>query len=270
MVGLPNGRRPEAIRIVIYLVERLDVNSLLLDRANFLSSMTRCGCGTGSCLGHCRSQCYPGPHGRSGCAPLFGGFKCAGFSRCCASARFWPDRTVVGARTEMRVKVAVGDVFLIPLDDESAAGGYVIGIRDKEELYVAIFDQRLSRQENDPSIATGGAPVILTLTLDAKIWHRHWPVLGNLPSRSELHPKPNYKVKFKDQMCLDSYDGTIVRPASAEELEILQFRRVNSPAAVENATKACFGIGDWMEHYDKMLTKHAVASSKLTGSERAM
>ena len=169
----------------------------------------------------------------------------------------------------MNTKPKVGDVFLVPLDEVSAAGGHVISIREGEELYLAVFDQRLKLNETDPIVAIGGSPVFLTLSFDAKFWHGNWPIIGNRADLTERYPQPNYKIKHAGVMSLESRDRKILRPALFNELEILRYRSVAAPVIIEDAIRAHFGIGEWDDNNDEFLAEYAIASSKLTYSSNS-
>ena len=164
---------------------------------------------------------------------------------------------------DMEIKPKVGDVFLIPLDNTFAAGGIVISIWEGEELYLAVFNQRLSLNETDSIAATNGQPALLALTLDAKFWHGNWRIIGNQASLVGQYPQPNFKVKHAGVMSLVSRDRSVCRPASQDDLEILRYRSVAAPAIIEDAIKAYFGIGQWDEDNDELLANYAIASSKL-------
>ena len=163
----------------------------------------------------------------------------------------------------MSVVPKVGDVFLIPLDDKSAAGGHVVAIREKEELYLAIMGNRLRREEVDPEVAITGEPVLLTLSFDAKLSNGDWLIIGNLTDVVDRYPHPAFKIKHAGTMSIESRDKSIIRPATDEELAILQNRSVASPMIVEDVIRAYFGLGPWNESYNKRRTEYAVASSEL-------
>lgn len=163
----------------------------------------------------------------------------------------------------MGINAKVGDVFLIPLDETSCVGGQVISIRDENEFYLAVFGQRLSKDETDPETATSGAPKLLGLSFDAKLWHGHWPIIGNLIEKVGAYPQPNYKVRIAGVLSFESRDATVTRPITDEEAKILEYRGVSDAAVIENAIKAIFGIGEWSEHYDDIRAEYAIASSKL-------
>lgn len=163
----------------------------------------------------------------------------------------------------MSVIPTVGDVFLIPLDDVSAVGGHVVAIREHEELYVAIMGHRVRRDENDPEVAIAGEPVLLTLSFDAKLSNGDWAIIGNLAGAVNRYPHPAFKIKYVGAMLIESRDRSVRRPATNEELDILQNRSVASPMVIEDAIRAHFGLGEWSESYNKRRAEYAAKSSEL-------
>lgn len=163
----------------------------------------------------------------------------------------------------MSRKPTVGDVFLIPLDQNSAVGGLLLAVRDSAELYIAVFNRRILRNEADLKTAICGDPVLLTLTFDAKLFHGDWPVIGSLVESVSHYPEVNFKVKHAGVMSIESRDKLKRRPATSAELQVLEYRSVASPAIIEDAIRAHFGIGEWSESYEKRRAEYAIASSKL-------
>jgi hypothetical protein len=165
----------------------------------------------------------------------------------------------------MKIKPKVGDVFLIPLSATSSAGGHVVAIREKEELYVAVFGQKLRKDEVDPEVTIAGDPVLLALTLDAKLFHGHWPIIGNLPIAPNRYPEPAFKVEYgyPGIMSIESRDQSVRRAATFDELKVLRYRSVASPIIIEDAIKAHFGIGEWNESDDEYRAEYAMVSAKL-------
>jgi hypothetical protein len=157
----------------------------------------------------------------------------------------------------------IGDVFLIPLDELSAAGGQVIAIRENEELYIAVMDRRIDASESNPECAIAGNPVLLTLSFDAKLANGQWPIIGNLSEAVYRYPQPAFKINHAGIMSIESRDKSVRRPATKAELEVLRNRSIASPMIIEDAIKAYFGLGEWSESYDKRLAQYAAMSSEL-------
>jgi hypothetical protein len=162
----------------------------------------------------------------------------------------------------MGIQVQVGDVFLVPLDGKNWALGQLISSW-QGELYVAIFRQKVKTQQADPHSVTAQEPVFLALTLDAKLFHGDWPILGNVQENLARFPQPAFKVRQSGIVYIESRDRTISRPASSNEAEVLRYRSVSSPAVIEEAIKAHFGANEWNSHYDKFHANYAFESSRL-------
>jgi len=162
----------------------------------------------------------------------------------------------------MSIEVKVGDVFLIPLDEHHWAGGQVVG-NWEGELYLAIFEERYTRDDADPMSIVDGTPAFLLLSMDALFWHGQWPILENLQYNLGEYPQPVFKVGLNGVMHVESRDRTIFRLASPREVEMLQYRTVSSPAEVEGAVQAYFGIGEWESRYDELRADYAIRSSKI-------
>ncbi|MDF1836101.1 MAG: Imm26 family immunity protein [Alteraurantiacibacter sp. bin_em_oilr2.035] len=162
----------------------------------------------------------------------------------------------------MGIQVNVGDVFLIPLDDENWVLGQLVSDY-KGELYVSIFSQKVATQDVDAKSVIGQSPIFLALTLDAKLFHGDWPIVGNVQDNLVDFPQPAFKVRQSGVVYIESRDRTISRQATPTEAEILRYRSVSSPAMIEKAVQAHFGLGDWASHYDKFPAGYAYQSARL-------
>jgi hypothetical protein len=163
----------------------------------------------------------------------------------------------------MRITPTTGDVFLVPLGDGASAGGQVIAIREREELYIAIMDRRLSSSTCDPKLAIAGDPAFLTLTFDAKLANRDWPIIGNCVNTIERFPHPSFKIKHAGVMQIESRDKQTRRLANLHELSLLHYRSVGSAMIIQDAVRAFFGVGPWVETYDKRLASYAQTTAAL-------
>lgn len=162
----------------------------------------------------------------------------------------------------MGIQAKVGDVFLVPLDNQNWALGQIISVWN-EELYVAIFDQKFERRLEDPNIVLTQQPAFLALTLDAKLFHGDWPILGNMQENLVQFPQPAFKVRQSGVVYIESRDRTVSRPASSTEAEMLRYRSVSYPAVIEEAVQGYFGVGEWNPHFDKFRFDYASQSSRL-------
>ena len=162
----------------------------------------------------------------------------------------------------MAIEVKVGDVFLIPLDGKKWACGQLIDNREGE-LYVAVFRDSLDSENDSYEKVILKEPLFLALTLDAKLWHGDWPIVGNVLGNLQRMPQPSFKVRQSGVVYIESRDRGIRRPATQAEVAILRYRSVSSPAVIEEAVQGYFGVCEWNPHYDKFHGDYAYESSNL-------
>src|SRR5690606_8365932 len=168
----------------------------------------------------------------------------------------WVARAEVGAREFMGIQVKAGDVFLIPLDGKSWALGQLVSDY-KGELYVAIFGQKLETGDVDPYSVVGQDPILLSLTLDSKLFHGDWLIFVNVQDNLSNFPQPAFKVRQSGVVYLESRDRTVSRPASSSEAQLLRYRSVSYPAVLAEAVQGHFGVCEWNPHYDKFHADYA-------------
>ncbi|MBI1929312.1 immunity 26/phosphotriesterase HocA family protein [Candidatus Poribacteria bacterium] len=148
-----------------------------------------------------------------------------------------------------RIQVKVGDVFQIKIDDHRAGYGQVIAKNiGPNPLLIAIFRQ-VYPLSAPPSIeeVTQSEILFLANSMDAKIWHGHWPVVGNSPPNPERIPFPFYKVGRPGNIYIENYEGEAVRKAAPENCKFFDYRFSVTPMMLENALKAYYGLG--MVHF---------------------
>ncbi|MFN4097926.1 MAG: Imm26 family immunity protein, partial [Sphingomonas sp.] len=102
----------------------------------------------------------------------------------------------------MGKKVVVGDVFLIPLDEERYGIGQLAGDW-KGELYVVIYDKIVSA-EASPADVDKESLLFAALTLDAKLHHGNWRIIGNRRENIENIPQPWFKVGVEGRTYIES------------------------------------------------------------------
>ncbi len=128
-----------------------------------------------------------------------------------------------------KIRAKVGDVFLIPIDDASWVVGQLVR-KKRSELYVAIFADRYSSTDVEPRSILDKKPLFLVLTLDAKLYHGMWPIIGNVQENRDSIPEPAFAViNSGSGTHIISRDETICRLATPEELGVLRPRTVDSP-----------------------------------------
>jgi hypothetical protein len=161
----------------------------------------------------------------------------------------------------MNQKVRVGDVFLVPIDGSRWGAGQIAG-NWKGELYIIIFDAIYNEDNIDPERIVAAKPLLAALSLDAKLHHGDWRIIGNVTANLGRIPQPVFKVNQDGAVFVESRDRSATRPGSSAETEALRLRTIVAPVRLENALKAHNGIGDWKPRYDDLLYRYALESSR--------
>ena len=158
-------------------------------------------------------------------------------------------------------KLNVGDVFLVPLDDQRCGIGQLAGDW-KGELYVVIYDKLVSRAAL-PEDVIGAGLQFAALTLDAKFHHGDWPVVGNRKDFLSDLPQPWFKVDVGGETHIEARDRSVIRRATSTEAAQLRHRTVVAPVRIENALKALNGLGEWNPRFEDLRADYASQSAKL-------
>ena len=106
-----------------------------------------------------------------------------------------------------KVNAKVGDIFQIPIDDARVGYGQVVVQPEKNVLFVCVFSATTRSGEQPELDAVVRSEILLAgNTFDAKIWHGHWPVVGNVPPNMRAIALPNYKEGQPGQAFGESLD----------------------------------------------------------------
>jgi Immunity protein 26 len=150
-----------------------------------------------------------------------------------------------------RVKLRVGDVFSVPLDDERVGSGQIVATYGKDAYFFALFERAYARDEQLDLEQAVRAPVaLLALSFDAKIAVGDWVVVGNQPVADDV-PLPAFKemVGGPDRVDVVDFSGERRRRAQGEEAEWLPNRTIVAPALLEKALRAKHGLEPWNDAY---------------------
>lgn len=158
-------------------------------------------------------------------------------------------------------KTTTGDVFLIPLDGERFGIGQIAG-NWNGELYAVVFDKLVS-MDAAPEDVNGANLAFAALTLDAKLHHGDWTLIGNHMGNLPALPQPWFKVGVLGETHIESRDRSMTRRATRAESERLRFRSVVAPVRIENAFKALHGFGEWNARFDDLKSHYAYESENL-------
>lgn len=154
-----------------------------------------------------------------------------------------------------------GDLFAVPLGDGSFGVGVVASMWMKE-LYLVLFAERFANEEQAASAQLEQlTPILASSSLDAKIWHRHWPILRRGVNATML-PQPVYKVEEPSGFVAESFDRESRRHIDADVATLLDYRRGVAPVRLEKALKAHHGLAQWDSSFDELAYSRVLRSNE--------
>lgn len=156
------------------------------------------------------------------------------------------------------MKLNVGDVFEININENNTAYGQIVNIPNKESLTLIVFKSLYTRR---PSIHDIVKDKILLLgnTFDAKFYHKHWAVIGNEQASISDLRLPYYKIGL-NPVFIEDFNGKRVREASTKEQELLIYRPFVAPVRFELVIKAYYKSLEWKNDYDSLLYSTVIDS----------
>jgi hypothetical protein len=131
-------------------------------------------------------------------------------------------------------------VFRIPVGDGHVAYGQVLS----EEVFVhlVVFEGLHAAATEHDLDKVVSAPVELYAWTRTDLFGERWRVVDNRPiDRNALPPIEFVEMAAPEQFQLVDYDGNVLRPATAEDVENAPFRTIVSPEDVEEAVEAWHG-----------------------------
>ena len=66
---------------------------------------------------------------------------------------------------------------------------------------------------------------------------------------------PSYKVLTPNGWMVENFEGKLIREATQEDLKELKSRKSFSPAAIEYAVRAYWGVVEWRDYCEELLLK---------------
>jgi hypothetical protein len=162
------------------------------------------------------------------------------------------------------MKFKVGDIFSIPVSSDENGFGQIVNIPDRNTLIIALFN--IKKEKNiqvDLEEIINSEIVFLGYSLDAKLYHKHWLIIGNNTSNIDRVKLPYNKLGTSPDIYIVNYKGEKLRVANTQEFEQLLYQTVIAPVRYENALKAHFKFQEWKEEYDKIRYENVLNSNDI-------
>ncbi|KQY94474.1 hypothetical protein ASD24_02650 [Paenibacillus sp. Root52] len=149
-----------------------------------------------------------------------------------------------------RIKVKIGDIFAIKLDQDRSCYGQVISEGRTSDCMI-VYDL-VATEHPAISEITSNPIIFLIQTVNSRIEDGFWSVVGNGPIPSMTYPL--YKVETEDGYILVDHKGDIVNDDPlASEIEEVPELEPWSPVSLENAIRAKFLTGEWDPYYNELI-----------------
>ena len=158
----------------------------------------------------------------------------------------------------------IGDVFSIPIDEKRVGYGQIISKNHCTfPIYIVVFSTSYEQSEAVTlDEITADEIALVGASMDARIYHGMWSIVGRLPPDLSRVPRPNFKVQIGSSDYIEDFDGNQLRQATNEDLQYYDNRWSRAPIGYESALKALHDVGVWESSYDRLTVKHAVRFPK--------
>jgi Immunity protein 26 len=143
-----------------------------------------------------------------------------------------------------------GDVFQIPAGDERVAYGQVLSEEEGVFMHLVVFEGLHDAADEHDVEQVMSAPAELYAWTDTRPLRKRWRVVDNRPINGDALPPVEFvEMAAPEEFQVIDYDGNVLRPATAEELENAPFRTMVSTDAVEEAVEAWHGLRPWEDKH---------------------
>jgi hypothetical protein len=151
------------------------------------------------------------------------------------------------------LKLKPGDIFAIPIDEGKEGFGQIAVIPNKSNFIVVIFEKAYDRRQRPALDAIVQDKILFQgYTMDALLYHKEWPLIGNVTANLKEIKLPYYKLGTPPDCKLVNYEGKTKGKISREIFDKLNYQKVIAPIRYENALKAFHQIGEWRQDYDEL------------------
>ena len=160
----------------------------------------------------------------------------------------------------MGILAKAGLILAVPIDKDRWGLGLVAAKR-QSELLVFMYDAVIEGA-TAPEDLSSRTPLLGSSSLDAKIWHGDWKILGQTEEKFDDF-QPIYKIETIDGWVAESFDMNLRLPIDERTAKKLRFRKCVAPIRLERALKAHFGFGEWKPAHDDLLFVNITESRKV-------
>lgn len=166
-----------------------------------------------------------------------------------------------------RVRLKQWDLFTIPVPGLGVGYGQIV--EKAGNIRIIVF-RDLNRSPPDVARAEQAGILLLGWTMDALFAHDRWHITGNLPRPPTfILPRPFYKLGLGGDMRITDSDGQPLRPATAEEADMLDYRWSRSPICFQHWLAAEHGAGPFPNDAEQITYAYALKQQAIADRIRA-
>jgi hypothetical protein len=156
-----------------------------------------------------------------------------------------------------------GDVFAFDIDDGRVAAGQLILKKANKLLHVVIFRPLWAKDGAlDANKIAASEILFVGGTLDARLWHGDWRLIGNVEPDLSRVPLPFYKSRRSGRDYVLDFQGNAIREADSDDLRFYHSEWFVSPMVFEDAVKAYHGLGPEPRDIMRLTYEDAMAQSR--------
>lgn len=158
-----------------------------------------------------------------------------------------------------------GDVFAVPLGNESSYIGQIMTV-DDDELFIVIFDFSVDPNMTPPDLsnALSSEPLVASWTHAERFRPGAWEVVGHAPADTDRHlPAFTWGLPATGGVRVTNFSGSRTRMASAEEASVVPMKTLRSPALINRFVRAHAGVDPWVDALEDVRYRPAPSSAEL-------
>jgi hypothetical protein len=157
-----------------------------------------------------------------------------------------------------------GDYFTIPLKNGSVGVGYLIARATPCFFMGALGQQFESESTFDPALLFEVSNFkFFGNFFNSKLKNGDWKKLGNARPDQSRFPFPNTKIKNGADYVIETWNRSILRKATVDDILYYDNPTNRAPKILENALNAFFGLHEWNPEYRKITAEYVFEQSKL-------
>ena len=169
-----------------------------------------------------------------------------------------------------KLKLKEGDVFKITLGNGEVGFGQIITFpHSKNAFIMIIFEYKADLQDNfDIEKICNSKILFLGTSLDAKLYHKDWQIIGNYTKNISQVVLPYYRLGTPPRdIYIVNFKGERLKAINEAVFDQLKYETNISPIRYENALKAYYKLQEWKhDDYDKLLYSEALKSKNILES----